>query len=70
MTEELKNYIIVGDNNYWYSSLKQVTKQELQDEIDKIKNDIIEFGFDESIETEPNKLYIHETINDYSVSVE
>ena len=33
----MKNYIIVGDNNYWYSTTGLITEEQLQNEIAMVK---------------------------------
>ena len=33
----MKNYIIVGDNNYWYSTTGLVTEEQLKEEIEMVK---------------------------------
>lgn len=50
----MKNYIIVGDNNYWYSTTGLVTQEQLQSEIDMVKQYIID-----NLE-EVNELYVYE----------
>ena len=50
----MKNYIIVGDNNYWYSTTGLVTQEQLQSEIAMVKQYIID-----NLE-EVNELYVYE----------
>ena len=33
----MKNYIIVGDNNFWYSKTGLVTEEQLQERIQEVK---------------------------------
>jgi len=37
---EKKSYIIIGDNNFWYSTLRDVTEQELKAELQFLKKQI------------------------------
>lgn len=37
---EKKSYIIIGDNNFWYSTLRDVTEQELKKELAFIRKQI------------------------------
>src|SRR3989442_402829 len=57
--EEVKNYVITGDNNFWYSTTGYVTKKQLKTEIEVIKIGIKnnEYGNND----EPNELHIFET---------
>lgn len=50
----MKNYIIVGDNNFWYSTTGLVTKEQLQNEIEMVKQYIID-----NLE-QVNELYVYE----------
>ena len=50
----MKNYIIVGDNNYWYSTTGLVTKEQLQNEIAMVKQYIKDNRED------ANELYVYE----------
>lgn len=50
----MKNYIIVGDNNCWYSTTGLVTQEQLQSEIDMVKQCIIDNS------EEVNELYVYE----------
>ena len=52
----MKNYIIVGDNNYWYSTTGLVTEEQLQEEIKKVKEYI-----KDNLEEEVSELYVYET---------
>ncbi len=35
-----KNYLILGDNNFWYSTLFEVTEEQLNYQLDNIKKQI------------------------------
>ncbi len=35
-----KKYIIVGDNNFWYSTTDEITEAELADELENVKDGI------------------------------
>ena len=35
-----KKYIIVGDNNFWYSSTDEITEDELNEELEAVKEGI------------------------------
>lgn len=37
---EKKSYIIIGDNNFWYSTLRDVTEQELKNHLLFVKKQI------------------------------
>lgn len=50
----MKNYIIVGDNNYWYSTTGLVTEEQLQNEIEMVKQYI------KDNQEEVNELYVYE----------
>jgi hypothetical protein len=50
----MKNYIIVGDNNYWYSTTGLVTKEQLQNEIEMVKQYI------KDNQEEVSELYVYE----------
>jgi len=39
---EIKNsYIVIGDNNFWYTTLRDVTQKELRLELKKLKEEIL-----------------------------
>lgn len=38
--EYLKNYVITGDNNFWYSTTGEITKKELKEAIKEVKQGI------------------------------
>lgn len=50
----MKNYIIVGDNNYWYSTTGLVTKEQLQNEIAIVRQYI------KDNQEDANELYVYE----------
>ena len=50
----MKNYIIVGDNNYWYSTTGLVTKEQLQKEITIVRQYI------KDNQEDANELYVYE----------
>ena len=50
----MKNYIIVGDNNYWYSTTGLVTKEQLQNEITIVRRYI------KDNQEDANELYVYE----------
>ena len=50
----MKNYIIVGDNNYWYSTTGLVTKEQLQNEITIVRQYI------KDNQEDVNELYVYE----------
>lgn len=50
----MKNYIIVGDNNYWYSTTGLVTKEQLQNEITIVRQYI------KDNQEDANELYVYE----------
>lgn len=54
----MKNYIIVGDNNFWYSYLKEVTEKELKKELKNIKENLSDYNN----ESEPTELYVYEVL--------
>jgi len=53
----MKNYIIVGDNNFWYSTTGLVTEEKLQEEIQLVKQGIAS-GLYES--NGVSELYVYE----------
>ncbi|MDP2692731.1 MAG: hypothetical protein Q8O88_03785 [bacterium] len=54
-----KNYIIVGDNNYWYHTTGLVTKKQLEAEIEEIKQNISDNIY-RGDHTEPEQLFAYE----------
>ena len=54
-----KKYIIVGDNNFWYSTTGEITEKELEKELEKIKEDIQDNVYAEYTE-KPSELYAYE----------
>ncbi len=50
----MKNYIIAGDNNYWYSTTGLVTKEQLQNEITIVRQYI------KDNQEDANELYVYE----------
>ena len=50
----MKNYIIVGDNNCWYSTTGLVTKEQLQNEIAIVRQYI------KDNQEDANELYVYE----------
>lgn len=61
----MKNYIIVGDNNLWYAETGLVTEEQLQREIQYIKDNLDEFSED----CEPTTLYVYETMKEASLTI-
>ena len=53
-----KDYIIVGDNNFWYSTFKASTMNEIEEEINQTKELISYKVFDAP---ECTKLFVYET---------
>ncbi len=58
--EEAKNYVIMGDNNFWYSTTGYVTKKLLEKDIKDVKENIKNKFYD-GVDGEPNELYVFET---------
>lgn len=58
--EVAKNYVIMGDNNFWYSTTGHVTKKGLQEAIKEVKQGIKENTFD-GADGEPSELHVFET---------
>jgi hypothetical protein len=54
----MKNYIIIGDNNYWYSTFDAKFAHEVTEQIELVKAGIKDNLYE--INT-ANKLYIYET---------
>ena len=54
----MKNYIIVGDNNFWYSTTGLVTEEQLQNEIQRVKDHIKENEYESS--EKATELYVYE----------
>ncbi len=50
-----KQYIIVGDNNYWYSTFEASNRDEIDEEIKYVRQLIGEFQ-----EADCNELYVYE----------
>ena len=62
----MKHYIIVGDNNFWYSTFATKSKKELKEHIDSIKASIKSNLFENNTAEE---LILYETINDITIKV-
>lgn len=54
-----KNYIIVGDNNYWYDTTGLVTEKQLEKEIEEVKQGISDNIY-RGDHTEPEQLFVFE----------
>lgn len=54
-----KKYIIIGDNNYWYSTTRMVTPKELEEEIEQVRQGISDNAY-EGDHTEPEQLFAYE----------
>lgn len=50
-----KQYIIVGDNNYWYSTFRASTQEEIDEEIKYVRQWVGEFQ-----EADCNEFYVYE----------
>ena len=61
----MKNYIIVGDNNFWYSTTGLITEEVLKQTIEEIK-DYIKINNEEE---EPTTLYVYETSEETSLTI-
>ena len=53
-----KNYVIMGDNNFWYSTTGEVTKEQLQKEIEEVKEGIKNNTYDVGDCGEPCELHV------------
>lgn len=54
-------YIVLGDNNYWYTTFDAETKSEAKKQFREIKKDILSGEvFDISnVDYQPNKIYLY-----------
>ena len=57
--EVAKNYVIMGDNNFWYSTTGEITKDQLDKEIDLVMRGIEAGDYDHN--SKPNELHVFET---------
>lgn len=60
--EEKKKYIIVGDNNFWYSTTSPITLKELAEEIKEVKK-AIAGGLTDEV-TSASELYVYEVVGE------
>ena len=51
-----KTYLIIGDNNYWYSTFEASTQKEIDDAVSEARTLVGEFN-----EPECNKLYVYQS---------
>ena len=58
--EIAKNYVIMGDNNFWYCYISEVTKKGLKEAIKEIKDEI-KINLYET-DSKPYELHVFETI--------
>lgn len=55
-----QKYIIVGDNNFWYTTTDEVTPEELQKEIDSVREGIMQGDYNYSAGLKsPNELFAY-----------
>jgi hypothetical protein len=57
--EEVKNYVILGDNNFWYSTTGETTKKSLHKEIETVMEGIKNGSYETA--SEPTELHVFET---------
>lgn len=53
-----KNYLIVGDNNYWYSTFEADSNEEATAELDNVRKKITENFYEDG--TTPGELFLFE----------
>ena len=53
-----RSFIIVGDNNFWYSTFTAETQDDIDDEIDVVKEGIENNAY--QVDNKPTKLYLYE----------
>ena len=54
-----KTYLIVGDNNFWYSTVEAENIQEIHDHLKYVREELLGEIDDVNLRT-PNKLYVYE----------
>lgn len=62
-----KRYIIVGDNNFWYSTTSELTEKQLEKELKNIKEQINDGMFDDN--GKPSELFAYEATRVKTVEV-
>lgn len=55
----MKNYIILGNNNYWYSFLNNATEEELEEKLKHIKHYCNDYNNEIDL---PTELYVYEVV--------
>lgn len=55
---EKVSYLVVGDNNFWYTTTQPITEKELDIHLDALKEEIINGDYSEQPYT-PNELYVY-----------
>jgi hypothetical protein len=66
--EVAKNYVICGDNNYWYSTTGYITKKQLKAEIAQVKKGIKEYLFDND-EMDVSELHVFEVADSETIEL-
>lgn len=64
-----KNYIIVGDNNYWFHTLTNATEKELKTEINRVKKGIKQGLFDGVDKHDVEELKVFETVSEQTIEM-
>jgi hypothetical protein len=56
----MKNYIIVGDNNFWYATTEKVSEKKAIILMKEIKKGIKKDMFEDEYNGKPSSLYLYE----------
>jgi hypothetical protein len=62
-----KRYIIVGDNNFWYSTTSEITEKQLEKHLKRVAQDIINGGYTDA--SKPSELFAYEAQRVKSIEI-
>ena len=66
MKTKEKKYVILGDNNFWYSQFTASTKKEIDEYIDDVKQGILHKDYDNSLAMQ---LFVYEITEIERISI-